>query len=77
MTELETHLLNALKRLEQQFNEQFTASQKMQSALHTMFEITSRENAALRQQVQALSKQVESLSGALQNLTARYSTKGR
>ena len=33
MTELETHLLNALKRMEQQFSEQLKASEKAQAAL--------------------------------------------
>ena len=47
MTELETHLLNALKRMEQQFSEQLKASEKAQAALQSMFERTAEDNATL------------------------------
>jgi len=77
MTELETHLLNALKRLEQQFNEQQKASEQAQSALQTMFEHTSQENKNLRQQVSNLSSQVASLSDQLQQFGRLYSTNRR
>ncbi|WP_419836529.1 MbeD/MobD family mobilization/exclusion protein, partial [Xenorhabdus bovienii] len=43
MTELETHLLNALKRMEQQFSEQHKASEQAQVALWNMFERTSED----------------------------------
>ncbi|OFI23932.1 hypothetical protein BEE61_28775, partial [Klebsiella pneumoniae] len=51
MTELETHLLNALKRMEQQFSEQLKASEKAQAALQSMFERTAEDNATLLKQV--------------------------
>lgn len=65
MTELETHLLNALKRLERQFNEQYQASERAQKALQIMFETTSTENDKLRRQVSSLSKQLDELSAQL------------
>ena len=68
MTELETHLLNALKRLEQQFNAQQKASEQAQSALRAMFEHTSQENENLRQHISNLSRQVENLLAQVSNL---------
>jgi predicted RNase H-like nuclease (RuvC/YqgF family) len=77
MTELENHLLNALKRLEKQFNEQHKASEDTQFALRMMFEHTSEENKNLRHQVNNLSKQVMSLSEQLQQFAKLYNINKR
>lgn len=62
MTELETHLLTALKNLGQQFNEQQRISEQGQNALSKMFERISQENKVLQKQVNVLSEQVEKLA---------------
>lgn len=77
MTELETHLLNALKLLGQQFNEQHQASELAQKSLQTMFERTSQENQRLHHQVSDLSKQVAILGNQLQEFSRLYSMNKR
>lgn len=72
MTELETHLLSALKTLEQQFNEQYQISKQGQEALLKMFNRTLQENTHLQQQVQNLSEQVTSLNDQLQQFNKLY-----
>ncbi len=66
MTELENHLLNALKRWETQFSEQYKASEQAQKTLQAMFDHTSTENAILNRQVKSLKSQVENLSKQLE-----------
>ena len=73
MTELETHLLRALKNLEKQFNEQQKNLEQAQSALKTMFEHTSQENKSLRKNVNDLIAQVVSLNDQLQQFGRLYS----
>jgi predicted RNase H-like nuclease (RuvC/YqgF family) len=77
MTELETHLLNALKSLEQEFKKQQQTSEQAQSALRMMFEHTSQENENLRLQVNNLSGQVTNLSEQLQQFGSLYSKNRR
>ena len=72
MTELETHLLNALKSLEEQFKKQQSASDQGQQELQRMFEHTSQENAKLKAQVANLSKQVEGLNNQLTKLAMAF-----
>lgn len=62
MTELEQHLLTALKRLEHAFAVQAKSSLKAQEALSEMFEHTKEDNTLLREQVKNLSEQVSTLS---------------
>jgi len=72
MTELENHLLSALKRLSSQFKEQHRASKTAQAALQGMFERTSQDNATLLKQVGSLSGQVETLAKDLQRFESLY-----
>ncbi|BEC82396.1 mobilization protein [Salmonella enterica subsp. enterica serovar Uganda] len=72
MTELETHLLNALKRMEQQFSEQLKASEKAQAALQSMFERTAEDNATLLKQVSFLDNRVTVLSEQLKQFGNLY-----
>lgn len=62
MTELETQLLSAFESLQQQHEEQQKAFVEAYNNLVAMFETTSKENAALRQQVNSLSERVSRLS---------------
>lgn len=72
MTELETHLLNALKRLEQQFNAQQHACETTQNALQDMFERTLQDNVTLHRQVSSLSSQVSELTQQLGQFRSLY-----
>ncbi|WP_033568006.1 MbeD family mobilization/exclusion protein [Dickeya undicola] len=72
MTELETHLLNALKRLEQQFNAQQHACESAQNALQDMFERTLQDNVTLHRQVSSLSSQVSELTQQLGQFRSLY-----
>ncbi|MBM7074671.1 mobilization protein [Shewanella sp. 202IG2-18] len=62
MTELETHLLNALKRLENEFSKQQSALEQSQQALQEMFNHTLDQNNKLRWEVKCLSDQISKLS---------------
>ena len=62
MTELEQHLLAALRDSEQH-------SRQERKALQEMFEAISTENAALQETVMTLSDQVANLSKQLASLT--------
>ena len=75
MTELETHLLIAFENMQSEQETQFKVFQEAYEGLQSMFDITSKENATLRQQVSHLSEQVNALSSQLQKLGKYYSTK--
>ena len=62
MTELETHLLNALKRLENEFNKQQSALEQSQQALQQMYVRTLEQNNQLNWQVKCLSDQISKLT---------------
>lgn len=65
MTELEQQLLSAFEQLQSSYELQQQEWQQACSSLQTMYERTSAETAALRQQVTSLSEQVENLSRRL------------
>ena len=72
MTELETHLLNALKGLQSELNEQQKASGQAQHDLQRMFERTVQDNRTLSQQVATLQEQVSSLTQQLREFGSLY-----
>ena len=72
MTELENHLLSALRTMSQQFKEQHRASETAQAALQDMFERTAQDNATLSKQVGFLSERVDTLSNKLRQFESLY-----
>jgi archaellum component FlaC len=74
MTELETHLLNALRKLQSEFAEQHRESQNALEALRSMFETTSSQNRTLLGENQRLATQVTDLSRQLSNLNEDVNT---
>lgn len=72
MTELETHLLNALKNLQGELNGQLKASGQAQRDLQSMFERTAQDNARLSQQVTGLQEQVKGLTQQLWRFGSLY-----
>lgn len=68
MTELERQLLKALESLESGYKAQHAAWEIAYSDLRLMFETTSTENRALRENVGSLSKQVLHLSEQVERL---------
>jgi hypothetical protein len=72
MTELETHLLTALKGLQGELNRQLKASGQAQRDLQSMFERTALDNARLSQQVTSLQEQVNGLTQQLRRFGSLY-----
>lgn len=72
MTELETHLLSALKGLQSELNAQLKASAQAQRELQSMFERTAQDNAKLNRQVMSLQEQVSGLTQQLRRFGALY-----
>jgi predicted RNase H-like nuclease (RuvC/YqgF family) len=72
MTELETHLLTALKNLQGELNGQLKASGQAQRDLQSMFERTAQDNARLSQQVMSLQEQVKGLTQQLRRFGSLY-----
>ncbi|MEG3813282.1 MbeD family mobilization/exclusion protein, partial [Escherichia coli] len=62
MTELETHLLNALEQLQQDYMQRLNESQSAFVELQKMFSLTQRDNAMLNERVMQFSQQVQHLS---------------
>jgi len=77
MTELENHLLTALKSLSAEFNAQLKHSKQAQEELRNMFVNTSTENRELRDQVKLLSQQVNELQRGLKEFGSLYAKNGR
>ncbi|MCX0424832.1 MbeD family mobilization/exclusion protein [Aeromonas veronii] len=71
MTELERQLLKALESLEGGYKAQHAAWESAYSDLRLMFEATSTENLALRENVGSLSKQVLHLSEQVERLSQK------
>jgi hypothetical protein len=72
MTELETHLLTALKGLQTELNGQLKASGQAQRDLQSMFERTAQDNVRLSQQVMSLQEQVTGLTQQLRRFGSLY-----
>ena len=84
MTELETHLLNALEQLQQDYMQRLSEWESAFVELQKMFPLTQRDNAMLNervmqlsQQVQHLSEQTERLSEQTERLSQLYSENWR
>ena len=71
MTELERQLLKALEDLGGGYKAQHAAWESAYSDLRLMFEATSTENRALRENVGSLSKQVLDLGGQVEKLSQK------
>lgn len=61
MTELETHLLNALEQLQQDYMQRLNEWESAFVELQKMFSLTQRDNAMLNERVMQLSQQVQHL----------------
>ncbi|WP_153069490.1 MbeD family mobilization/exclusion protein [Escherichia coli] len=71
MTELETHLLNALEQLQQDYMQRLNEWESAFVELQKMFSLTQRDNAMLNERVMQLSQQVQHLSEQTEHLTYR------
>ena len=69
MTELETHLLNALEQLQQDYMQRLSEWESAFVELQKMFSLTQRDNAMLNERVMQLSQQVQHLSEQTEHLT--------
>ncbi|WP_307838295.1 MbeD family mobilization/exclusion protein, partial [Escherichia coli] len=56
MTELETHLLNALEQLQQDYMQRLSEWESAFVELQKMFSLTQRDNAMLNERVMQLSR---------------------
>ncbi|MEA0175811.1 MbeD family mobilization/exclusion protein [Escherichia coli] len=77
MTELETHLLNALEQLQQDYMQRLSEWESAFVELQKMFSRTQRDNAMLNERVMQLSQQVQHLSGQTERLSQLYSENWR
>ncbi|HHW7566563.1 TPA: MbeD family mobilization/exclusion protein [Escherichia coli] len=77
MTELETHLLNALEQLQQDYMQLLSEWESAFVELHKMFSLTQRDNAMLNERVMQLSQQVQHLSEQTERLSQLYSENWR
>ncbi|EOX1642390.1 MbeD family mobilization/exclusion protein [Escherichia coli] len=68
MTELETHLLNALEQLQQDYMQRLSEWESAFVELQKMFSLTQRDNAMLNERVMQLSQQVQHLSEQTERL---------
>ncbi|MBN6090965.1 MbeD family mobilization/exclusion protein, partial [Lactobacillus delbrueckii subsp. bulgaricus] len=69
MTELETHLLNALEQLQQDYMQRLSEWESVFVELQKMFSLTQRDNARLNERVMQLSQQVKHLSEQTERLS--------
>ena len=69
MSELEEHLISALKTLQNEFEAQQVASLQALEASQTNLARLLRDYQALKTQLDALNGQVEALSGQVQTLS--------
>ncbi|WP_320723178.1 MbeD family mobilization/exclusion protein [Enterobacter sp. 262D3] len=69
MTELETQLLNALEKLQQDYSQRLDEWERAFGELRNMCGLMQRDNERLSGQVMRLSQQVEHLSGQLSRLS--------
>ncbi|EJW6285829.1 MbeD family mobilization/exclusion protein [Escherichia coli] len=69
MTELETHLLNALEQLQQDYMQRLSEWESVFVELQKMFSLTQRDNAMLNERVMQLSQQVKHLSEQTERLS--------
>ncbi|HDQ1638467.1 TPA: MbeD family mobilization/exclusion protein [Escherichia coli] len=69
MTELETHLLNALEQLQQDYMQRLNEWESAFVELQKMFSLTQRDNAMLNERVMQLSQQVQHLSEQTEHLS--------
>ncbi|ECG6808312.1 mobilization protein [Salmonella enterica subsp. enterica serovar Muenchen] len=72
MTELETHLLNALKNLQQEFVAQQRVLLKVQNDFQTALERTARADQTILEQVSYLTNRVEELSEQMEHFRSLY-----
>lgn len=72
MTELETHLLNALKNLQQEFVAQQRVLLKVQNDFQTALERTARADQTILEQVSYLMNRVEELSEQMEHFRSLY-----
>ena len=72
MTELENHLLNALRDLSTQFKEQHESSERALNTLQAMYERTLKENAILSKQVEGLQSQTDELNRQMTRFVSLY-----
>ncbi|EBO3282890.1 MbeD family mobilization/exclusion protein [Salmonella enterica subsp. enterica serovar Typhimurium var. 5-] len=77
MTELETHLLNALEQLQQDYMQRLSEWESVFVELQKMFSLTQRDNAMLNERVMQLSQQVQHLSEQTERLSQLYSENWR
>ncbi|EAB7802662.1 MbeD family mobilization/exclusion protein [Salmonella enterica] len=77
MTELETHLLNALEQLQQDYMQRLSEWESVFVELQKMFSLTQRDNAMLNERVMQLSQQVKHLSEQTERLSQLYSENWR
>ncbi|WP_110459960.1 MbeD family mobilization/exclusion protein [Escherichia coli] len=77
MTELETHLLNALEQLQQDYMQRLSEWESAVVELQKMFSLTQRDNAMLNERVMQLSQQVQHLSEQTERLSQLYSENWR
>lgn len=72
MTELETHLLNALKSLQQEFVAQQRVLLKVQNDFQTALERTARADQTILEQVSYLTNRVGELSEQMEHFRNLY-----
>ncbi|ELR2290896.1 mobilization protein [Salmonella enterica] len=72
MTELETHLLNALKNLQQEFVAQQRVLLKVQNDFQTALERTARADQTILEQVSYLTNRVGELSEQMEHFRSLY-----
>ncbi|WP_418936574.1 MbeD/MobD family mobilization/exclusion protein, partial [Klebsiella pneumoniae] len=72
MTELENHLLNALRDLSAQFKAQHESSKSALNTLPARYERTLKENAILSRQVESLQNQTTELNRQVTQFVSLY-----
>ncbi|HFV9934731.1 TPA: MbeD/MobD family mobilization/exclusion protein [Salmonella enterica subsp. enterica serovar Bovismorbificans] len=72
MTELETHLLNALKRLQQEFVAQQRVLLKVQNDFQSVLDRTAQADRTILEQVSYLTNRVEELSEQMEHFRNLY-----
>ncbi|STI05292.1 MobD [Escherichia coli] len=77
MTELETHLLNALEQLQQDYMQRLSEWESAFVGIAEDVSLTQRDNAMLNERVMQLSQQVQHLSEQTERLSQLYSENWR
>ncbi|HAK1938769.1 TPA: hypothetical protein H1Q11_004787 [Salmonella enterica] len=72
MTELETHLLNALKNLQQEFVAQQRVLLKVQNDFQNVLERTAQADRTILEQVSYLTNRVEELTEQMEHFRNLY-----